>query len=104
MALATLSFTPRSSGKLLVIVDCRMTITGGSDWGTAYTSRVFCTQNGVTTYGNNKNAASGAWMCQGIFDVVAGLQVDCGLNVDCTGTTTITAQNITITASLEIQS
>lgn len=86
-AVTVYSFTPSGAGRL--IVTCRydaQRIAGtSSDWasgGTFIRGRAYITQNGVTTFGAARGITStrASYTVTMMADVVAGLQVDCGLD------------------------
>jgi hypothetical protein len=102
---ATLTFTPRSRGKVILLVDFNGQVQSGTDWGNTGnygTHRLFLTQNAVTTNTTVQRMSTGRlkYAVQGIFDVEANLEVDCGLELGGAGLFTVVAFDVTVRAHL----
>lgn len=96
------TFTPSAAGRLIVTVTYEAEGASGSAWGAAYRGRTFCTQGGTTTYGEEAGIANAraAYTVRGVFNVVAGQPVDCGLWGAISGAVSATFWNINITWEL----
>ena len=103
--LATLTFTPRAKGKIILLVDFNGTSSGTSDWGSTGNGRhrLWLTQNSVTTNGDwqpMSNTSRLKYTLQGLFNVEANLEVTCGLELGLSGLSSVTAYQVTIRAHL----
>lgn len=98
----SLTFTPAAAGRLVVTVTYEAKGNSGSDWGSSYQSLVFCTQDGTTEYGDPVGMSSthAAQTAQGVFDVVADEDVECGLYGDISGAVAASWWNVSIRAEL----
>ena len=96
------TFTPDAAGSLVVTVtyDCKGT--SGGDWGTAFTTSVFCTQSGTTTYGtaHPMSTTRGSQTARGVFAVTAGASCEIGIYGTISGAVAADWWNIHITAEL----
>lgn len=74
----------------------------GSDWGAGHFAKAFCEQNGTTVYGLNTSLANARtyYTVQGVFNVVAGQLVKCGLYAGVTGAAAITLYDVNGTAQV----
>ncbi len=92
------TFTPDAAGRLIVTVTYEAQGNSGSAWGTAFRARAFATQSATTTYGEyvNMNTARASYTAQGVFDVVAGSAVECGLWGQISGAVSADFWNVSI--------
>lgn len=74
----------------------------GSDWGSAFVSKPYCTQGGATTYGNSKpmSTTRSAQTVRGVFTVTSGSTVEIGLYGEIGGAVAADWWDIHITAEL----
>lgn len=98
----SLSFTPDAAGKLIVTATYSCKGTSGADWGSAFVTKVFCTQDGVTTYGDAipMTTTRTPQTARYAFDVDAGLAVECGIYGDISGAVSADWYDVTLTAEL----
>jgi hypothetical protein len=102
---ATLTFTPRAKGKIILLVDFEGHAITASDWantGNFGAYRVWLTQNSVTTNGTfyPMSTTRLKYAVQGVFSVEANLSVDCGLEISGGGLFTAVAYNVNVRAHL----
>lgn len=96
------TFTPSAAGRLIVTVTYEAEGASGSAWGAAYRAKTFCTQSATTTYGEEAGIsnARAAYTVRGVFNVVAGQPVECGLWGVISGAVAATFWNINVTWEL----
>jgi hypothetical protein len=92
------TFTPEAAGRLIVTVTYEAQGAAGSAWGAAFRARVFATQSASTTYGEYVGMSDlrAAYTAQGVFDVVAGAAVECGLWGQISGAVSADFWNVSI--------
>lgn len=98
----SVSFTPSVAGRVLVTVTFEAEGGSGSAWGASYKARAFLTQSAVTTLGDAAGVsnARATGVVRGVFDVVAGAAVECGLWGAISGAVDADFWNIKVTAEL----
>ena len=98
----SISFTPDAAGKLVVTATFSCQGGSGGDWGSAYQTKVFCTQGGSTTYGPGQpmTTTRTPQTARYVFDVVSGSAVECGIYGDIDGAVDANWWDITIVAEL----
>lgn len=94
--------TPGAAGRLVVVVTFDSQISVGSDWGSGVRSRVFCTQDGSTVYGEYApmSTTRQSQALRAVFDVVAGEECEYGLRGELSGAVTGNWWNVNIAAEL----
>jgi|GEM_PF-2882049 len=99
---ASATLTPDAAGQLVATITFECAGRSGSDWGAAFTSTPYCTQNGTTNYGNAKpmSTTRGAQTLRGVFSVTAGTAVEVGLYGTISGAVAADWWDIHITAEL----
>jgi hypothetical protein len=102
---ATLTFTPRAKGKIILLIDFDGHVITGSDWagsGNYGEYRTWLTQSAATQNGTFMRMSSTRlkYAAQGLFNVEANAEVTCGLELNGGGAFTVAAYNITVRAHL----
>lgn len=96
------TFTPDADGTLVVTVtyDCKGT--DGSDWGSSYTTHVFCTQSATTSDGTAIPMSNGrvSQTVRGVFSVTGGASCEIGIYGTIGGAVAADWWNVHITAEL----
>ena len=98
----SLSFTPGVAARLVVTVTFEAAGVSGGDWGAAYKAHAFFEQSSSTTLGDPAGISTtrAGHTVRGVFDVVAGAAVVCGLWGQISGAVGATFYNISISAEL----
>ena len=96
------TFTPDAAGTLVVTVTYDAKGTSGGDWGASYSTKPFCTQSSVTTYGDARGMSTtrANQTVRGVFDVVAGSSCEVGIYGAIGGAVAATWWDIHITAEV----
>lgn len=99
---ASLTFTPIQDGNLVLSATFEARKTIGSDWGQSTLSKLFVTQDGVTTYSGavGMDTTQRSQNIVYVFAVDGGLPVECGLYGDLSGAVAARWDNISILAQL----
>ena len=88
------------------VVKVRATFTGqglsGGDWGSAYRSRLFIVQNGVTTYGDylSHQTTRTAYAMEAQFSANANQAITVGLYCSLSGAVSFTYYDVTLQAEV----
>ena len=96
------SVTPDAAGVLIVTVTYDAQGRFGTDWGSAFLTKVFCTQSAVTTYGDGKpmSTTRASQSVRGVFSVAAGAACEIGIYGEISGAVAADWWNVHITAEL----
>lgn len=102
MIVASLTFTPNVTGQLIVSCTFDAQRTAGTDFGTGVKGRPFVTQDATTSYadGVNPSTTRNSQNITGVFDVVSGSEVVCGLDAFLGEPATVNWWNIKVVAQL----
>lgn len=96
------TFTPSRAGRLVVTVTFEAQGASGSAWGSSYVAKAFCTQSATTTYDEptalDNNRAQ--YTVRGVFDVVGGASVECGLWCAISGAVSADFWNVNVNREL----
>jgi hypothetical protein len=96
------TITPDAAGVL--IVTARFDVQGsyGSDWGSSWTSRLFCTQNAATVNGSEYpfSTTRGCNILRSMFNITAGADCEIGVYGTISGAVAATWWNVHLTAEL----
>ena len=100
---ATLAITPAAAGRLIVTATYEAWRTGGGP-GNAGRAKLDCTQDGITTSGQDQAFIPSTDYVQftgrEVFDVVASMPVTVRLFAQITGATSLTIRNVGLSAEL----
>lgn len=99
LRVAEVQFTPAASG-LLLVTAYFLASGNGSDFGNSRTVSCYCEQNGATAYDGSTTTSNTkqSFTVLGVFDIVAGAPVKCGLFMDITGAASLSVSNVVIRA------
>jgi len=98
----SMTFTPTDAVTLIVTAAYSCVGSAGDNWGSDYTTKLYVTQDGVTTYsdalpmGNTRISQ----MARKVFSVAAGLPVECGIYGSISGAVAASWYDISLTAEL----
>ena len=100
--IASQTITPDKSGVLVVTITFDSQGRSGGDWGSAYTTKAFCTQSAATIYSPAiaMSTTRNSGVIRGIFNVISGSSCDIGLYGDISGAVAADWYNIHVTAEL----
>jgi hypothetical protein len=96
------TFTPDAAGTLVVTVTYDCQGVSGSDWGSAFTTKVFRTQSASTDYGIEQpmSTTRGSQTARGVFAVTSGASCEIGIYGTISGAVAASWWNVHITAEL----
>ena len=98
----SVTLTPAAAGQLIVTATFDAIGTSGSDWGSSYSTKLYCTQNSVTVDGPTQKMGNAriSQTIRGVFAVVAGLECTVGLYGTISGAVQADWYDVHITAEL----
>lgn len=96
------TLTPDAAGTLIVTATFDCQGGNGSDWGSSYTTQLYCIQSGTTTYGDAipMSTTRGSQTLTGTFSVTGGAACEIGLYGAISGAVKSTYWNVQFLAEL----